>query len=169
MKILRALEKCNKYLGANVTEEQYEEVAKDIEQIRESEQTEELIKDKENHNLDVELMRELSGEDVLNYLNEKESNEFQRRIEEALNHYDHQKTNQLYKNAFKWAISLALPKLESSVKQLISEITLKDFGTASNYLNQLSTISKNTRERYIELSKIKSNINSYLLNRDLPF
>ncbi|KJD45760.1 hypothetical protein QD47_09715 [Paenibacillus terrae] len=157
------------YLDADVTDEQVENVAKDMEQIRRSEEKEyvEVIHDFYNDN--SELISNVSVSELLKYLSANEEKELKSKIQQALNDIESKEGNISYNRAIKWAMNQSVPLLEKKSKELAAEIALIDYAKAQEYINILNLLPKNPFNRGTALLNSIRNMQHYLWEQELPF
>jgi hypothetical protein len=160
------------YLGADVTEEQAQEVTKEIEQIRKSEEKEETEDKQDIYNDNNDNLEKYSNIDIsklLEYLSDKEQNELKFRVQQAVNDINQQATNIKYNNAIKWAINISIPRLEKKAKELAYEIGLMDYAKAKEHINRLVSLPKEPVEKGMILLKSIEEMQHWKFLQELPF
>lgn len=106
--------KAMQYLGADVTEEQYQEVTNDIKNIR---KIEDLKAEKANIQNEKDIVK------VLEYLTEEEIENYNKIRSEANDlPFDSTTDYALWLKANNWAISIAIPRMEYEFKRLIPQL-----------------------------------------------
>ncbi|MBX9999588.1 hypothetical protein H7S55_05385 [Priestia aryabhattai] len=159
------------YLGAEVTDEQVENVTKDVEQIRKSEEKEEDKNRQDDYGSnDAHTIKlNVAVSKLLEYLSETEQEELRKRIDQAFQDINQQVTNAKYNNAIRWAIHIAVPRLEKKAKELTSEIALISYGKAQLYIDKLISLPQNPIERGMVLLNTIGEMQYYLVEQELPF
>jgi PIN like domain len=145
------------YLGANVTEEQYQEVTNEINNIRKAE-------DLKAGKVNIELEKNIDK--ILDYLTEEEiETYFQIRSEVKDLPFDSVTDYALLHKANEWAISIAIPRLEVEFKRSISHLKAINEEKGLIAKNVYNNIPKESNERVWwlleELSALKEAISFY--------
>ncbi|MGA3675908.1 PIN-like domain-containing protein [Lysinibacillus agricola] len=151
-----------KYLHVDVTDEQYEEVTTEIENIRKVEEQKENKHLSDNNIILNEALRFLYNEERVVY--EKmiaESNDSE---------LDSNSANYLYSKAFKWVLQMTLPRMEEHVKKLSNNTSGEDkeYSTYVQFiLNNLPSdpierVKLLTREILVLESKVFENLLSHI-------
>ncbi|PGU99179.1 PIN-like domain-containing protein [Bacillus thuringiensis] len=160
------------YLGADVTEEQYKEVSTEIENIRKAEEKHES---EEKHNSIERYYRNILNDSnipvrkILEYLSESDKNEVRKRLNQAIHDKNSQGTSTEYNNAMIWAICTSVPNLEQRAKELTTEIAIRSYGEAKEYLNKLNSMPEDSINKGIALLGLIKDMENYLYNNGLPF
>lgn len=157
-----------KYLGAELTDEEFDNVTKDVEQIRRSEDKINSY-DYNNSNESSRLYHKFSINSLLDYLNPNEKNKFNQDLNYVLDDLNSKNFNRTYKNAMIKAINASLPKLEERAKELVTEILKKDYEEAKLFLRDLETLPKDKVKRLEGLLIMINEMENYLYNDGLPF
>lgn len=157
-----------KYLGAELTDEEFDNVTKDVEQIRRSEDKIDSY-DYNNSNESSRLYHKFSINSLLDYLNPNEKNKFNQDLNYVLDDLNSKNFNRTYKNAMIKAINASLPKLEERAKELVTEILKKDYEEAKLFLRDLETLPKDKVKRLEGLLIMINEMENYLYNDGLPF
>ncbi|WP_430507766.1 PIN-like domain-containing protein [Rossellomorea marisflavi] len=150
------------YLDAGVTDEQVENVTKDVEQIRKSEEKEEKEKKKlsthykfrerdnyfknnnEIKNNLIEIKNNLNVEKLLDYLTEEQKVIFKENMGNAFDvNMSPETSNHQYNQAINWALSVSVSALEKKVRELTAYIALKDYNKAQKANERFATLSDN--------------------------
>jgi hypothetical protein len=147
--------KAIEYLGYDVTEEQAQEVAIEIENIRKYEEFNE-------NKLKIQKVRALNK--VSDYLSEEEKGIFYQMVEQSNDlELDSSTANYKYSQAVKWAFRTALPKIEKKFQDLV--ILLTTLNQEKGHLGQhfYNSLPEDSDERVIklldEMPNLKSTIN----------
>jgi len=160
------------YLGADVTEEQYKEVSTEIENIRKAEEKHES---EEKHNSIERYYRNILNDSnipvrkILEYLSESDKNEVRKRLNQVIHDKNSQGTSTEYNNAMIWAICTSVPNLEQRAKELTTEIAIRSYGEAKEYLNKLNSMPEDSINKGIALLGLIKDMENYLYNNGLPF
>ncbi|MDG5789658.1 PIN-like domain-containing protein [Evansella sp. AB-P1] len=167
------------YLGADITDEEVENVTKDVEQIRRAEESSNSDLENEyqatiNRNEQKEKLRNLNINKLMEYLSQEELDTFRKRIDMAFSINTHPNSaNAKYNHAIEWAIKLALNKLENQLRQLLGQIAIKDYDKVQSYLPLLDSFPENSVEKglllleYIE--EIENALHKIDINENFPF
>ncbi|WP_243550526.1 PIN-like domain-containing protein [Priestia megaterium] len=129
--------------GLQVTDEQVENVTKEVENIRRSEEKNERENFTEKSNGSVkgvsdsyipEDLSDLPPKIFAEYLSEENRSLFNKYIIEALSgQYDLEQIDYHYNRAIRWAVQFALPSLERKVSKLLEELVNKDYEKAREF------------------------------------
>jgi hypothetical protein len=161
------------YLGAKISEEQYQEVTKDIEQIRKSEENVETVEVRQNET-NGKINRNIDVSRLLRFLPTENKEIFRDRIEQVFEFGDNSLvSNTEYNNVIKWGVIQSIPRLERRVKNLASDIALRDYNKAQKYISKLESLPKDSIERGILLLEVLDEMEreqqEYMLREELPF
>ncbi|EJQ73466.1 hypothetical protein IG7_00769 [Bacillus cereus HuA2-4] len=145
------------YLGADVSEEQAQEVTNEIENIR---KVDEIAEYK------MKIKKDTSLHKVANYLSEGERNVFFQMVDQSNDlELDSATAKYKYSQAIKWAFRNALPRLEKKFQELVILLTTlnEEKGHLGKYF--YNALPEDTDERVLklldEIPNIKSIINFY--------
>ncbi|MEH7117193.1 PIN-like domain-containing protein [Neobacillus vireti] len=145
------------YLGADVSEEQAQEVTNEIENIR---KVDELNENK----LRIQKARALNR--VADYLSEGERNIFTHMVEQSTDlELDSVSANYRYSQAVKWAFRNALPRLEKKFQDLIILLTTYNAEKGHSGQHFYNSLPEDTDERVLklldELPSLQNALNFY--------
>ncbi|WP_299739126.1 PIN-like domain-containing protein [uncultured Rossellomorea sp.] len=132
------------YLGADISEEQMQNVTKDVEYIRKSEEDNNSELEMEYfqgiyRELDQELLDKLNLNKLMEFLTQEEKNTFKKRLDIAFSVVsDPQLADAKYRHAIDWALKASINRLEKRMSTLLSNLALKDNSVAQKYLSKLN-------------------------------
>ncbi|PYE88867.1 PIN-like domain-containing protein [Bacillus sp. 196mf] len=127
------------YLGADVSEEQAQEVTNEIENIRK-------VEDLKRKNGTIQNVNDIDN--VLEYLTEEEIDTYNKIRSEANDlPFDHVTDYALWLKAKEWAINIALPRMELEFKRLIPKLKSIDEKRGLIAKNVFNNLPKKSDER----------------------
>jgi len=145
--------KAMEYLGADVTEEQVQEVTKELEQIRRSEEKEQSELEAEfleaiNRDIDKEKVKRLNLNKLMEFLTQEEKETFRKRLDIAFSVNTHPSTaNAKYNHSIDWAIKISIRRLEDRLSNLLSQLATKDYEKVQSYIPLLDSFPDNSAEK----------------------
>lgn len=174
------IEYAKENLDTGVTEEQVENVIKEVEYIRKTDDEKEDVltnNDSENSSLGKKTFekykRDLDVKELLKYLSSEEKSTFKKRISNAFHYeYDPAMSHAKYNQAIDWALICSVNKLEVTAKNKVEEIALKDYKEAQKAIKQLSNLPNGKVERGIVLLNLIEKLDTQIMlytDYGLPF
>lgn len=170
------------YLGADITDEQVENVTKDVEHIRRSEEIESSDLEKEyleaiHREIDKEKLKKLDIGKLMEFLSEEEKETFKKRLDIAFSIDTHPGlANAKYNHAIDWAVRISINKLENRLKSLLRELAIKDNEKVQSYFPLLDSIPNNIADKGLfllecieELENTLGQITYQEAMKNLPF
>lgn len=177
--------------GLQVTDEQVENVTKEVENIRRSEEKNEIekfkaIKDLTNNYIDIsttgqvagisdpyidEDLSDISPKALLEYLSDKDQKLLNQYVRDAFSSENNIQEAELeYNKAISWAASKAIPGLENQVAELIGELALHNYEKAKEVREKVPHVPQGHHIAKIRaLLSQKKSIDSELFVLKLPF
>ncbi|MQR85218.1 hypothetical protein GFV16_04575 [Bacillus megaterium] len=158
------------YLNAELTDEQVENVTKELENIRKSEK-----KDKQNENPYVAkdiLFDSWSGLSpvIMQYLDDEEQEMFQQELNKAfVIGIDSKQSDDKYYNAIHWGIRMCLDRLEKRVEELTGKLALIDYEKAQTALARINPLPNYPFERGLILLEHIKFLESEIFSLELSF
>ncbi|MCD7034350.1 PIN-like domain-containing protein [Metabacillus sp. GX 13764] len=171
------------YLEADfITDEQVENVTKDVEHIRRSEEKESSDLEKEyaeaiHRDIDKVKLKKLDIGKLMEFMSEEEKETFRKRLDIAFSIDTHPGlANTKYNHAIDWAVKVSINQLENRLRNLLRELAIKDNEKVQSYLSQLDSIPKNNADKGLILLEYIKEIENTLKQiafqeamDDLPF
>ena len=137
------------YIDTELTEEQVEGIAKEVESIRKFEEWERDEKKRSNNAFDIDInAKMLNIENLMKYLSNEQEERLKSKIRLAVDlNSNLEVSNIKYNNAIGWAIKTSVPRLEEKVNEIIAILTFKDYGKSQTLLRELASLPENPVER----------------------
>ncbi|WP_182006118.1 PIN-like domain-containing protein [Priestia aryabhattai] len=151
-----------KYLNAEVTDEQVENVKKDVENIRQSEEkvilenaellyfpnfAEDMTISKPKIKKAV-VQKDIDLDSLVEYLNPEQRKMFTEKIKKAFDfRFDPTNSALNYNRAIDWALKVSVAELEKKVKELTAYIAVKDYSRAQASNDRLNYLPDEPTER----------------------
>jgi hypothetical protein len=169
------------YIGADLTDEQVNEVTKEVENIRKFEEQEEKEIKQAHLETDYfnmssernEKAKKLDIEVLMKYLSQEQNEVLLNRIRQAFEiNSNPDVSNVKYNNSIAWAIRMAIPQMEIKLQEKVAELSLIDFEQAQSFMKKLASLSNidNAVERGLYLfEKIEDIERDILFTKELPF
>ncbi|MGG0418259.1 PIN-like domain-containing protein [Priestia aryabhattai] len=158
------------YLNAELTDEQVENVTKELENIRKSEK-----KDEQNENPYVAkdiLFDSWNGLSpvIMQYLDDEEQEMFQQELNKAfVIGIDSKQSDDKYYNAIHWGIIICLDRLEKRVEELTGKLAFIDYEKAQTALARINPLSNYPFERGLILLEHIKFLESEIFSLELSF
>ncbi|WP_269773205.1 PIN-like domain-containing protein [Bacillus safensis] len=166
------------YLGADVSEEQAQEVTNEIENIRKSEEKEHSNRSRLRklfqENEEKDLRKSLDVNQLMEFLTNEEREHFRVLVGQAFtNNFRLDQSNNKYNEAISWAIYKSINQIEYRLKDLVGKLALKDYEKVQSYVSILNSLPENQIEKGVLLLKYIGDIEKELEDiefmENLPF
>ncbi|PGX57077.1 hypothetical protein COE12_03535 [Bacillus anthracis] len=177
------------YLKADVTDEQVENVKKDVEHIRESEEKigieeeityspfsnsnrrklEKLLNNWTNpitpkEHIENELLDKVDINKLLDFLSDEQQKTFKRKIESGF------EDNSVYNNAIRWGLMASIPAIEKSFKESVNQLAIKDYAKSLSFRKKFLSLPMEPVKRANMLMEYLEEIETELfILTELPF